>query len=89
MAQAIGKPTWALAEQSEKPRLTREIIAEKGRMVAKRYQKVMLDLTAAALELASEKDPLALKLLAEAAETALEIGVKACADNLGADLEDK
>lgn len=88
MAYQTGLPTWNLGSQPDvKPILTKEMVQKKGLMIAERYQKLLVALTAAGLELANDKDPLGLKLLAQAAESALEIGVKVCAANMGADLD--
>lgn len=88
MAHQAGTPGWNLGETKEKPRLTKKVVGQKGREIAEKYNHVLVALTAAALELAGQKDPLGFKLLAEAAETALGVGVEACAAVIGVDLEE-
>lgn len=83
MARQTGPALWSLNRPSERPNLTADIVAEKGKMVVNRYGNIIIDLTAAAIELANERDPVGLQLLSKAAEMALGTGVEACAANLG------
>jgi hypothetical protein len=85
MAHQAGTPQWDVGQTAEKPRLTQEVVTQKAKRIAERYQDLLLGLSAAAMELGNEGDPLGLQLLTSACEDALSIGVEACANALGAD----